>query len=65
VTAHAAFDKAGEYFGIKIHHIPVDPYTRQVDIKHVRRAMYVFRRSLHLARAILTENTVTQTPSCW
>ncbi|CAE6430482.1 unnamed protein product [Rhizoctonia solani] len=39
VTAHAAFDKAGKYFGIKIHHIPVDPYTRQVDIKHVRRAI--------------------------
>ncbi|KAB5596036.1 Sphinganine-1-phosphate aldolase [Ceratobasidium theobromae] len=39
VTAHAAFDKAGEYFGIKIHHIPVDPQTRQVDIKHVRRAI--------------------------
>ncbi|KAF8757061.1 PLP-dependent transferase [Rhizoctonia solani] len=39
VTAHAAFDKAGKYFGIKIHHIPVDPYTRQVDIRHVRRAI--------------------------
>ena len=40
-SAHAAFDKAGKYFGIKVHHIPVDPYTRQVNIKHVRRAMYV------------------------
>ncbi|KAG9109088.1 hypothetical protein FRC07_008369 [Ceratobasidium sp. 392] len=38
-TAHAAFDKAGEYFGIKIHHIPVDPNTRQVNIKHVRQAI--------------------------
>lgn len=38
-SAHAAFDKAGKYFGIKIHHIPVDPHTRQVNIKHVRRAI--------------------------
>ncbi|KAG9097706.1 hypothetical protein FS749_005691 [Ceratobasidium sp. UAMH 11750] len=38
-SAHAAFDKAGKYFGIKIHHIPVDPDTRQVDVRHVRRAI--------------------------
>jgi hypothetical protein len=41
VTAHAAFDKGGDYLGIKVHHIPVDPVTRQVDLKRVARAMYV------------------------
>ncbi|KAG8732058.1 hypothetical protein FRC10_001262 [Ceratobasidium sp. 414] len=39
MSAHAAFDKAGKYFGIKIHHIPVNPHTRQVDVRHVRRAI--------------------------
>ncbi|PPQ90627.1 hypothetical protein CVT25_006610 [Psilocybe cyanescens] len=39
VSAHAAFDKAAAYLGIKLHSIPVDPYTRQVNIKHVRRAI--------------------------
>lgn len=39
VSAHAAFDKAGAYFNIKIHHIAVDPITRKVDLKRVARAM--------------------------
>ena len=39
VSAHAAFDKGAAYLGIKIHTIPVDPVTRKVDIKHVKRAM--------------------------
>ena len=39
VTAHAAFDKASAYFKIKLHWIAVDPVTRQVDLKQVRRAM--------------------------
>lgn len=39
VSAHAAFDKAGTYFGIKIHHIPVDPVTRKVLIHLVARAI--------------------------
>ena len=30
-TAHPAFDKAGEYFGIKIIHVPVDPPDFRVD----------------------------------
>ncbi|BGP49254.1 Dihydrosphingosine phosphate lyase [Rhodotorula kratochvilovae] len=38
-SAHAAFDKAAMYFGIKIHHIPVDRETRQVQIAKVRRAI--------------------------
>ncbi|KAF9050348.1 pyridoxal phosphate-dependent transferase [Panaeolus papilionaceus] len=38
-TAHAAFDKGAAYMGIKVHTIPVDPYTRQVDLKRVKRAI--------------------------
>ena len=39
VSAHAAFDKAGTYFGIKVHHIPVDPVTRKVLVGRVARAI--------------------------
>lgn len=28
VTAHAAFDKAANYFGMKLVHVDVDPVTR-------------------------------------
>ncbi|KAI0798527.1 pyridoxal phosphate-dependent transferase, partial [Irpex lacteus] len=38
VSAHAAFHKAAAYFGIKVHYIPIDSYTRQVDLKRVERA---------------------------
>ncbi|EPQ57117.1 PLP-dependent transferase [Gloeophyllum trabeum ATCC 11539] len=38
-SAHAAFDKAADYFKIKFHSIPVDPVTRQVDLKRVKRAI--------------------------
>lgn len=38
-SAHAAFDKGAAYMGIKVHTIPVDPITRRVDIKRVRRAI--------------------------
>ncbi|CAG8442271.1 2199_t:CDS:2 [Diversispora eburnea] len=31
-TIHAAFDKAADYFNIKIVHIPIDPITCRVDI---------------------------------
>lgn len=31
VTAHAAFDKAADYFNIKIRHVPVDPKTKKVN----------------------------------
>lgn len=30
VTAHAAFDKAADFFCMKIHHVPVDPKTKKV-----------------------------------
>ncbi|KAH3682765.1 hypothetical protein WICPIJ_006224 [Wickerhamomyces pijperi] len=35
-TAHAGFDKAGYYFGIKIHHARLDPNTYKVDLSHVK-----------------------------
>ncbi|KAL0575549.1 Dihydrosphingosine phosphate lyase [Marasmius crinis-equi] len=38
-SAHAAFDKAAAYFKIKVHTIPVDPYTRKVDLKRVKNAI--------------------------
>lgn len=39
MSAHAAFDKAGEYFQIKVRHIPVDPISRKVNLKRVARAI--------------------------
>ncbi|KLO15424.1 PLP-dependent transferase [Schizopora paradoxa] len=39
VSAHAAFDKAGDYLKVKVHTIPVDPVTRKVDIKKMKRAI--------------------------
>lgn len=39
VTAHAAFDKAGDYFGIRVKHVPVDPKTYQVDLRAMRNAI--------------------------
>lgn len=39
VTAHAAFVKGAAYMKIKVHMIPVDPVTRKVNIKRVRRAI--------------------------
>lgn len=38
VTAHAAFDKASQYFGIKAIHIPVDSNFR-ADVKAARKAI--------------------------
>lgn len=39
MSAHAAFDKASDYFKIKCHHIPVHPLTRKVDLKQLKRAI--------------------------
>lgn len=36
-TAHAGFDKAGYYFGIKIHHVELDPISYKVDIKQMSK----------------------------
>ncbi|KAJ9065619.1 Dihydrosphingosine phosphate lyase [Entomophthora muscae] len=38
ISAHAAFDKAAEYFGIELIHIPLDKDFR-VDLKAVRKAI--------------------------
>jgi len=38
-SAHAAFDKGAAYLKIKVHTIPVDPITRKVDLKRVKRAI--------------------------
>lgn len=38
-SAHAAFDKGAAYLKVKVHTIPVNPKTRQVDLKRVARAM--------------------------
>lgn len=37
ITVHAAFDKAASYFGIKLHHVQVDPITFQVNLSAVER----------------------------
>ena len=39
VSAHAAFDKAASYFNIKLHKISVDPTSRKVDMRLVKRAI--------------------------
>lgn len=36
-TAHAGFDKAGYYFGIKLHHVPVDPITFKGDLNKMKK----------------------------
>ncbi len=37
LSAHAAFDKAGDLFGIKVRHVPTDKKTLMVDIWSMRR----------------------------
>jgi sphinganine-1-phosphate aldolase len=37
LTAHAAFDKAAEYFKIKLRHAPIDPVSLKVDIHALSR----------------------------
>lgn len=39
VTAHAAFDKAGQYFGIEIRHARAIPGTQRVDLTHAKSLM--------------------------
>jgi sphinganine-1-phosphate aldolase len=39
VTAHAAFDKAGSYFGIKVIHVSLDESTRKVNVHAMKRAI--------------------------
>jgi len=37
VTGHAAFDKAAEYFKIKLRHAPIDPVSLKVDVHALSR----------------------------
>ncbi|XP_046885176.1 sphingosine-1-phosphate lyase 1 isoform X1 [Hypomesus transpacificus] len=39
VSVHAAFDKAANYFGMKLVHIPLDKKTMKVDVKAMKRAI--------------------------
>lgn len=39
VSAHCAFDKAAEYFRMKLTHVPVDPVTRMVDLGRLKKAI--------------------------
>lgn len=39
VSAHAAFDKAAHYFGMKLVHVPLDKKTMKVDVKAMKRAI--------------------------
>ncbi|KAF9550713.1 hypothetical protein EC957_012030 [Mortierella hygrophila] len=39
VTIHAAFDKAADYFGMKLIHVPIDPVTMQADMNAVKKAI--------------------------
>ena len=61
MTAHAAFDKGAAYMGVKVHEVPVDPVTRQVNLKRVRRAMFVLFdfHSQHPLTRIPCSETVT------
>ncbi|KAL7420128.1 Dihydrosphingosine phosphate lyase [Cryptotrichosporon argae] len=38
-SAHAAFWKGAEYFGVKLHVVPVNPVTRKADVAAMRRAV--------------------------
>jgi len=38
-TAHAAFNKAANYFGIRLTHIPMDPITCKVNLKALKKAI--------------------------
>jgi sphinganine-1-phosphate aldolase len=58
-SAHAAFDKAAAYFNVKLHSIPVNPETRQVDLKRVRRAMSVSPPFLRLVIDVFFSNSNT------
>lgn len=39
VTAHSAFDKAGQYLGITVKTVKLDPVTYKVDLKAMERAI--------------------------
>lgn len=38
-TAHAAFDKAAQYLGLRVRYVPVNPTTTQADLEAMNRAI--------------------------
>ncbi|CAO1626488.1 unnamed protein product [Parajaminaea phylloscopi] len=62
-SAHAAFDKAGEYFGIKVHHIPVDRHSRKVIISYVARAINANTVALVGSAPNFPDGTIDDIPS--
>lgn len=50
VTAHAGFDKAAYYFGIKLHHVDLDPKTFKVDLKKVKK--FINKNTVLLAGSV-------------
>ena len=48
VSAHAAFDKAGAYFGIKVIHVPVEEQSRKVDLDLMKRSITADTIMVHL-----------------
>lgn len=39
ITVHAAFDKAAQYFKLKVKHVPLDPLTYEVNIEAMKAAI--------------------------
>lgn len=62
-SAHAAFDKAGDYFGIKVHHIPVDRHSRKVIISYVARAINANTIALVGSAPNFPDGTIDDIPS--
>lgn len=59
-SAHAAFDKACHYFGIKLVEVPVDPVSFKVDVGAVRRATN--RNTIAIVASALTYPQVPPNP---
>ena len=54
VTAHAAFDKASQYFGIQLRHARACPATQCIDVAHVAGARSCLMRKVGRFLAPLT-----------
>lgn len=39
ITAHAAFDKAAQYLGLRVRYVPVNPITTQADLDVMRKSI--------------------------
>lgn len=54
VTAHVAFDKAGMYFNMRVHHVPVDPVTKRVNPKQMEK--YINSNTCMVSTSTLLNN---------